>query len=322
MANQKGNFELNTKQIMKVLFIAFSSFFWIYFLVSSKITLYAFRVFDLVTIFNSIFSINFVLFLIFFPISSILILAIIFNSTKEGRLVTVISGLTLSFIVSIIFLKLNVFFILFLVLYILAHLILCFIVKTDGKKSLFNQTTEWSSKLTVFLIIGVFVASALYVIPEQEKKVQEFEAGLVNLFISEDLTPWIDTSYTISKQCTLSNLKYVMESREYVALTKKTDDVSYDFTEFMDNVKKTAIENKTVEEIKEVMPDLDSPVIKVKIIDTIRAMPFMGFIESNFALIFSLVFSSLVYSYLSIGFLIFAVIIYLFNKIFKEEDLE
>lgn len=319
MKGESGKFDFSTKQIIKILLVVFASFFWIYFLVSSKLTLYAIRVFDIATILNSIFSLNFLLSAIFFPITSVIVLSIIFNSNKEESLIVIGVGFCLSLILSIIFLKLNIFFILFLILYILAHLILCFIVKRDLGKSVFNQTTEWLSKLTIFLIIGVFISSALYMVPDQNKKVADFEAGLVNLFIAEDLDPWIDTSYIISKQCTLSNLKYIMESSEYVALMKKTDDTSSNFTDFMDNLKTSANANRTTAEIKELMPELDSPVIKVKIIDTIRAIPFMGFIESNFAFFFSLVFSSLIYSYLSIVFLIFAAIIYLFNMIFKEE---
>ena len=320
MKSQSGKFNFNTKQIIKILFIIFSSFFWIYFLISSKLTLYAIRVFDIGTILNSVFSVNFLLAIVFLPITSIIILSIIFNSTKEDSLIITGTGLFLSVVLSIIFLKINIFFILFLILYIFAHIILCLIAKRDDKKSLFNQTTEWLSKLTVFLIIAVFISSALYMIPNQNKKVADFEAGLVNLFIAEDLDPWVDTSYIISKQCTLSNLRYIMESTEYVALMKKTDDTSSNFTDFMDNLKESAAKNRTTEEIKELMPELDSPVIKVKIVDTIRAIPFMGFIESNFAFFFSLVFSSLIYSYLSIAFLIFAAFIYLFSKIFKEEE--
>jgi hypothetical protein len=320
MINKKGAMEFNSKHLIKLLIVTFSSFFWIYFLISSKLTAYAFRVFDIATILNSIFSLNFLFFVIFFPITSIIILSIIYNSVKKESLIIVGVGLFLSFIFSVIFLKLNIYFILFLILYISAHLILCLIVKKTSEKNLFNQTTDYLSKLTIFLIIGLFISSAIYILPEQNKKVEEFEAGLVNLFIADNIDPWISTSYIINQQCTLSNLKYIMESREYLELRIKTDETSSDFTDFMENLKTSAAANKTTAEIKELMPDLDAPVIKVKIIDTIKAIPFMGFIESNFAFFFALAFSSFVYTGLSIVFLIFAAIVYLFNKIFKEEE--
>lgn len=320
MINKKGAIAFNSKPIIKLLIITFSSFFWIYFLISSKLTAYAFRVFDLATILNSIFSLNFLLFVIFFPLTSIIILSVIYNSTKEESLIVVGIGLFLSFIFAIIFLKISVYFILFLILYILAHIILCLVVKKTTEKNLFNQTTDYLSKLNVFLLIAIFLSSAIYILPEQNKKVEEFEAGLVNLFIADDITPWINTSYVINQQCTLSNLKYIMESNEYLELRTKTDETSSNFTDFMENLKYAAASNKTTDEIKELMPELDAPVIKVKVIDTIKTIPFMGFVESNFAFFFALLFSSFVYTCLSIVFLIFAATIYLFDKIFKEEE--
>lgn len=320
MINKKGAVGFNSKLLLKILIVAMSSFFWIYFLISSKLTVYAFRVFDLATILNSIFSLNFLLFAIFFPITSIIILAIIYNSIKEESLIVVGIGLFLSLIFAIIFLKIKIYFVLFLILYILAHLILCLIAKKTSEKNMFNQTTNYLSKLTIFLVIGLFISSALYILPEQSKKVEEFEAGLVNLFVADDLDPWISASYTINQQCTLSNLKFIMESKEYSALRSKTDETSSNFTDFMENIKYSAAANKTTEEIKELMPELDAPVIKVKIIDAIKSIPFMGFIESNFAFFFALVISSLAYTSLSIVFLIFAVTIYLFDKIFKKEE--
>ena len=103
MINKKGAVGFNSKLLLKLLIVAFSSFFWIYFLISSKLTVYAFRVFDLATILNSIFSLNFLLFAIFFPITSIIILSIIYNSIKEESLIVVGIGLFLSLIFAIIF---------------------------------------------------------------------------------------------------------------------------------------------------------------------------------------------------------------------------
>ena len=117
----------------------------------------------------TIFSLNFLLFAIFFPITSIIILSIIYNSIKEESLIVVGIGLFLSLIFAIIFLKIKIYFVLFLILYILAHLILCLIAKKTSEKNMFNQTTNYLSKLTIFLVIGLFISSALYILPEQSK---------------------------------------------------------------------------------------------------------------------------------------------------------
>lgn len=309
---------INIKAIIKVILIVISSFFWIFFLASSKLSLNSIVIFDLISIFNSI-GTNFLLFLIFLPLTSIIILSVIFNSSKEESLILVPAGLLFSVIINSIIFGFNIWFIIFLILYIAAHTILCLILKKEEGKNQYNQSTEWLSKLTIFLIIAVFLSSTIYLLPNQKERANQFEAGIVNLFIADDLGPWINTSYVISKQCTLTNLKYIMTSKEYRALNQKTDSVSVDFTVFMDNLNTNVQADKTTEEIQNAMPDLDTPIIKVKIIDTIKSIPFMGFIENNFAFFFSLVFTSIIYSFLSIAFIIFAALIYLFNKILKEE---
>jgi len=310
-------FEFNKQNITKILLLIFSSFFWIYFLVSSKMTLRALIIFDLNSIINSISSLNFILFLIFLPITSVIVLSIIFNSNKKESLIIIGSGLLFVTLLSAVFLKANLYFVFFLILYTLIHIILCFIARKESTKNAYNLTSELLSKVGLFLIIAIFIVTALYILPNQKDRVEEFEAGIVNLFIADDLGPWMNTSYIISKQCTLSNLKYVMESKEYFTLTKKTDDDSLAFTEFMDNLKNSASADRTPEQIKELMPDLDAPVVKSKIVSTIKAIPFMNIIEKHFAIVFAFIFVSLIYSYLAIAFLIFAALIYLFNKILK-----
>lgn len=315
--DEQTGFEFNKQNIIKILFIVFSSFFWIYFLISSRLNLVSIIIFDFYSIIKAMSSLNFLLFLIFFPITSVIILSVIFNSTKKESLIIIGAGLLFTIAVSAIFLRLNRYFIFFLVLYTLIHIVMCFIVKKETTKSSYNHASELLSKVSLFLIIAIFIATALYILPNQKTRVEEFEAGIVNLFIADDLGPWMNTSYIISKQCTLSNLKYIMESSEYITLTRNTDTDSLEFTEFMDNLKNSASANRTPEEIKELMPDLDAPVVKSKIVSTVKAIPFMNIIEGHFAIFFAFIFASLTYSYLSISFLLFAALIYLFNKILK-----
>ncbi len=309
---------INRNNILKSAFVAISAFIWIYFLVYSGLTMHSIVVFDLSSIFNSISTTHFVLFLIFFPLTSVIILSVIFNSSKTESLFIVILSLALTTLISSILFGLNILFILFLILYIVAHVIFCLIVRKD-KDNMYNLSVEWLSKLIIFFVIVVFLCSVIYLLPSQKEKVHEFEVGIVNLFIAEDLEPWINASQTISRQCTNTNLKYIMSSEEYIAISKKTDPESINFHQFMDNLKESVNSKKKVDEIKDAIPSLDTPVVKAKILDTIKAIPFMGIIENHFAFFFSIIFTSLVYSYLSIVFLILAATIYLFNKIFKEE---
>ncbi|MFA5746372.1 MAG: hypothetical protein WCX82_03355 [archaeon] len=313
---------INKKNIIKSILIISSAFFWIYFLVSSKLTMQTVIIFDVVSMLNSMVTINFLLFIIFFPLTSVIILSVIFNSSKQKSLMIIIFSLLLVIIISAIFFNLNLYFILFLVLYLVAHVIACIINQNDieTKKTPYNLANEMLSKVTIFLIIAIFIASVFYLLPNQKSKAEEMEAGIVNLFVSDDLGPWIGTSYTISKQCTKANLEYIQSSDEYLALTKKTDTDSIEFTEFLDNLNKEISKEKTIEEIKASMPDLSAPEVKTKVITTIKQIPFMTIIENYFAVFFALMLISIMYSYLSIVFLIFAALIYVFNMIFKEEN--
>jgi len=307
------------KSIVKYLLMAISCFFWIYFLISSKLTMHSIIVFDLFSLFNAMNTINFILFLIFLPLTSIIVLSVILNSKKKDSITYVTIGLALPIIIASIIFRLNIYFILFLGMYILAHALFCFIVTKESKLTLYNYSTECLSKLTVFIIIAVLISTIIFILPNQREKAEEFQVGLVNMFIAEDIDPWIDTSYAISRQCTSSNLKYIMSSNEYLALSNQTDQVSINFTDFMSNLRKDMESDKSSQDIKKLVPELNTPQVKIKTLDTIKKIPFMSFIENNFALFFGIIFTSLIYSYFSIVFLIFAVAIYLFNSIFKEE---
>jgi len=315
----------SSKNLIKILLVILSLFFWIYFLISSKLTLEKIIAFDLIYIFNSVFTWNFLLFLLFFPLPSIIFLAIgINNKTKESfKLLAIISVILL--VLTFVIFNPNIYFILFLILYFIAHGVVIYLIRKKSKtdyKNLYELTTSQLSKLSIFLVLAFFFAGFLYIFPTQKQSAYEMEQGLVSAFVADDLGPWIDTSYTISAKCTQSNLEHIMSSNQYKALERKTDKESIMFTEYLEDLYIKSKQDKTPAEIKEMYPNLNAPEIKSKVIATIKSIPFMTIVENYFAFFFMFFVSSFVYTYLTIVFLFYALFIYLFNRIFVEEKEE
>jgi len=219
---------------------------------------------------------------------------------------------------SIVFLRVNLFFIIFLIFYFIAHTIIAILIKNksqDGTKNPYEFTSSQLSKLTIFLVIAFFLSGVFYILPNQKEKAEQMEAGIVNLFVADDLGPWLGTSYTISAQCTKSNLEYIMSSSQYIKLNKKTDPESIAFTEYFNDLYEKSLKEKTIDEIKEMTPNLNTTEVKIKVIDTIKSIPLMVIIENYFAIFFMFFVASFVYTYLAVIFLFYALLIYLFNKI-------
>lgn len=313
---------LKTKNIVKIALVIFPTLFWIYFLVSSKLTFETLIIFDIVSIFNSLMTLNFLLFLVFFPLTSVVVLSIGFNTPIKESLLILVVSFVFVFLASLLLFKLNLFFYIFIFLYFVVHFIVSYLMgkkSQESYKSLYDLTSNQLSKLASFLIIAVFLCGLFYILPIQKKSVEQMEIGIIGAFVSDNMDSWMDTSYSISTQCTKANLEYITMTSQFKNLEKKTDPESVAFTEMILQLNNTANEKKTKEEIKALYPELDSAEIKQKTMDTIKSIPFMVIVENFFAVIFMLFICSLAYTYLSIVFLFYALLIFVFNKIFEEK---
>lgn len=312
-----------SKNIIKLALIIFSTLFWIFFLLSSKLTMETIIVFDIISIFNSIFTWNFLLFLLFFPIPSIIILAIGINSEISESLKLIAISLFLVLIVCLLLFKANVYFLIFIALYFISHFIIAVLIKNkseSGYKNLYELSSSQLSKLTIFLTIAFFLAGFFYILPNQKEQANKMEAGIVGLFVADNLGPWIGTSYTISAQCTKANIEHIKQANQFRALEKKTDPESIAFTEYLNDLYEESLKNKTTSEIEEMYPNLNSTEVKIKVMDTIKSIPLMVIIENYFAFIFMFFVVSFAYTYLSVIFLIYALLTHVFNKIIEEKE--
>ncbi len=312
-----------TKNIIKVILIIFSTIFWIYFLMASRLTIDTLIIFDIASIFNSVFSWNFLLFLLFFPLPSVIMLCVGLNSDNKEILVTILISMLFVILFSAVFLGIDIYFIVFLVLYTIAHIITAIMIRNkskEGYKNLYELTSSMLSRLTAFLVIAFFIVGFFYILPEQKKKAEEMELGIVNIFVADDLSEWLGTSYAISTQCTKANLEYLKQSNQFKALERKTDEESIAFTELLNGIYEQVNDQKTKEDIKAIYPNLKSTDIKLQVVSTLKSMPVIVLLENYFALLFMFLIASLGYTYLAIVFLFFALFAYVFNKIFKEEE--
>ncbi|MFH0905904.1 MAG: hypothetical protein V1824_01040 [archaeon] len=317
----KSNEVFSKISILKILLITISFLVWIYFYISSKINLDILIIFDLSSIINIASSINFILFLFFFPITTCLIIGL---SAKQDKLLSIIQitiALVIACIFAIIIFGLGGKFILFTLFYLITHLIIALITNFNFSlkdNKVIKAIYDCCSKAGIAITILIFIVVLIIIAPKQKEHALNMEAGIVNLFVGDDISKWIGTSYEISRSCTKQNIDFLMDRSEFKNLSNNSDNNSKEFIRFMNNVKNEVSSSKTTEELSSLYPSLDSENLKTKVLDTIRQIPLLIIIENYFAVFFAIMIASLVYIYFAIVFLSLGLLYtYIFYKIFE-----
>jgi cell division protein FtsB len=313
------------KNILKIFLITISIFFWSLFFALSNISLESIIIFDIPTIINTYFTTNFLIFLIAFPITTAIIvsLAITNKNTKENIKITSFS-IVLAMLLSYFIFDFNLIFLLFTLFYLILHILIIYItrskVNSEKKKSIINIGSFAGSKVALFLTIILFILVVIYLYPNQQDQALRMEAGVVNLFVGDDLSNWFGTSYSISASCTNQNLDFIMSRNEFKDLEKNNNNEDViNFVNFVKDYKQDISEPKTNSEIIENFPDLSSIEIKENVIETLRDMPLINIIENYFAIILV----AFLYLYFGIAFGFLGVLfIYLFYLLFKNKNEE
>lgn len=312
---------LKKQNLFKLFLITLSVIIWVYFFVASKVSLDLIIVFDIQSIINTFFTVNFLCFLLFFPLTTIIVIAMSFNDNKKINVLNILFGMLIAIILSMIIFKLNYVFLVFLILYLILHIVISFIASNkyleNPEKKIISIATSINSVVTLLFCVVLFLTIFLAILPDQKIKAEQMEIGVVNLFVGEDITNWVNTSYSISKQCTLANIDFIIGSSQYRALEQQDTKESKAFVNYMVDLKERSQEPKTSEDLMALYPDLSSNAIRTNVLKTIKSIPLMNIIESNFAIIFSLLAISLVHFYFWIAFLISAVFVVIFYKIFN-----
>lgn len=315
--------------LLKIFLIALSIIVWMYFYTSSNISLKALVIFDLPMLVNSFLTLDFLFLLIFFPITSAICIALSAGREKIVDLTEVFSGIVLGFLLSFLFFKFSSNFLIFVIFYLTSHMILSFLTynKFKERDNIFKLSNYANSKITLLLTLSIFLAIFLVILPHQYSYSEKMQAGIVNIFVGEDLGNWLGTSYSIGKASTVSAVDFITDSQEYTNLKNVQDQEVYKYIDYMEDLKKELSKKTTSEDIKKIYANLDTVDVKNQVLDAISNMPLMVVITQFFALFFAIIMASVMQIYFSIAFSLFGLLyVYLFFRLFysvkkENEDL-
>jgi hypothetical protein len=244
-----------------------------------------------------------------------------FSEDKKINLLNILFGMLIAIVLSMIIFKLSYVFLVFLILYLILHIVISLIASNkyleNPEKKIISIATSLNSIITLLFCLVLFLTIFLGILPDQKIKAEQMEIGVVNLFVGEDITNWVNTSYSISRQCTLANIDFIMSSSQYRALEQEEGKETKAFVNYLESLKERSQEPKTSEDLMALYPDMTSNNIRTNVLKTIKSIPLMNIIESNFAIIFALLIISLVYFYFWLAFLISAIFVVIFYKIFN-----
>ena len=311
------------KGILKIGLIAFSVLIWMYFYASSNISLKALIIFDLPTIVNSFLTIDFLFLLLLFPLTSAICIALSIGKDKRTDLIEVFTGLMIGFILSVVLFGFSLYFLLFVILYILAHLLLSILTyrKFKSREDIFTLSNFANSKIALLLTVTLFLVVLLFILPSQQSYAQKMEAGMVNVFVGEDLGDWLGTSYSIGKASTVSAVNFIIDSQDYKALKSVQDPAVYKYLDYMNDLKSNLSQKTTDEDIKKIYANLDSVEIKNQVLSAISSMPLMVIVNQFFALFYALMIASMAQIYFSVAFALVGLLyVYLFYKLFYKKE--
>lgn len=285
-----------------LLFVSF--FLWAFFLNASGVSVQSLASFsDFGALFKSLTSVWLILFLVFFPVSYALLVA--FTRLIEKRILQGIAAGT--FVLSgVIFLFVfpNIAKDLLLGFFYLASLVVVVevaFVKFRETKSLAMLRVPHSSisQAMGILGIGLFVSTALFVLPIQSQMVSDFEKKIFENFKLEDAQSSVaDTTSKIIVQTQTETLRQLIATPPFQAMSSKEDTDVKQFVTMMDTLYSkmqapdyaTELKQKIAEQNANTLTQdkFDQALEQVK-----KKLPVFSVIENYFWIIASLVVMSI-----------------------------
>ena len=321
-----------TKQsILKIVLISITILLWMYFYISSNVSLNTLIVFNIPSIINTFFTTNFLLFLILFPLTTAVIIGLSTHKNNWINILHISIGIVIGFVLSFLIFRLSKFVLIFGLLYLLSHIVLSILSyskfkSTISKKRIFSLASYGTSKISILLTICLFILILLIILPHQQEYARNMEVGVVNMFIGQDISKWMGSSYEIGKASTNASLDFIMSTEQYKQLKEVQDKRADNFINFIGDFKKELSKKTTPEDIQEAFPNLDNETIKNKVFEAIHSIPLMVIVENYFAFIFAIILASIAQIYFAIGFgLLGLLYVFIFYKLFtnntkKSED--
>lgn len=303
---------------LKIFLITFSILIWSYFLIASNVSLKLLAIFDLPSIANTLFTFNFLFFLLLFPLTSSICIAMSTGRERNVDLIEISIGIFVGFILAYLLFGATAHFLLFGLLYLLAHIVLSILTynKFEERTKISVLSNYANSKISILLTVVILIICLIVIYPSQEDYALGMQVGVVNMFVGDDISNWLGTSYNIGQVSTKAALEFVTDSSEYKDLEKVNDPKVTNFTNFIVDTKLDVSSKKTSEEIKKAFPDLNDVTLKNQILETFNSMPIMIVIQKYFAIIFAVIFASVAQLYFAIAFSLFGLLfVYIFYKL-------
>jgi len=322
--NFKKDF-LNKRSLLKVILLFVSILIWVYFYTASKVSLNILIIFDLPSIINTFFTLNFALFLLLFPLTSCIAIAL---SKGEDLLLDILQvsiGIILGVLVGSLIFGLSTSFLLFGLFYLIVHIILEILThnrfKERNNRKLFSVSNYATSKVGILLTIALVVVMIIIIFPHQKESAQSMEAGIVDMFVGDDLSNWLGTSFSINKMSTKASIDYIVSSQQYKDLSKVNNTDVEKFIEFMDDLSTELEKPTTDKDIRQAYANLDDVKLKKQIFETIHSIPLLIIVEEYFAIVFALLIASLAQLYFTIAFSLIGILyVYVFYKLFSDDE--
>ena len=316
-------FNISTKTILKVSLIALSILLWVYFYIVSGMSLNSLIVFNAPLLINTLLTVNFLIFLLIFPITTAIAIALSTGRGLLDDLLEVSSGIALGIIFSLLIFHLDINFFIFGVLYLIAHVILSLLTynKFKDRKNIRSLSFYASSKIGLLLSIVIFIFIIIVVTPHQQQYSQKMEASVVNMFVGDDFGGLFGTSYSIGKMSTKNAVDFITTTPQYQDLKNINDSRVQDFVNVINNIESEVNSNTNSDDYKKLYADLDNVSLKNQIFTTINQIPLVVIFNKYFAILIALLILSFLQIYFAIAFsLIGLLYIYLLYKLFKEPD--
>jgi len=313
----------NGRGLLKILLIVITILLWMFFYGASRVSLRLLVIFDIPSIINTFLTVNFLMFIILFPLTSTIIIAMSAKGNKWINLIHIFSGVVIGFILSMFFYGISSKgFLLFALFFIISNLLVSLLTfskySSEKNPKIFSIASYAGSKMALLLTISLFIITILLIQPAQESYAKDMEAGIVNMFVGDDISNWLGASYDISKASSKATLDYITASDEYLEMMKVNDQSVQNFTTFIDSFKEGVLKKTTPEDLKAAFPNLNTPDIKDKVLLMIRSIPVIVIIEHYFALFFAFAIASISQIYFSIAFgLLGLLYVYLFFILFS-----
>ena len=319
---------LNSKKLFLGIPIIASILLWSYFLKASGFSLLEFlTIADLSQALQVLLSFNFILFVLLFPMTYAIIFSMAsFIEKKELRIIATASSILGLIAAMFLFLGTGMIIIgAFYVIGLILAIETAYIKLEELKKFVIPRMNSDAGRTALLLVgIGVFAFTALSVLPEQEKYLNETEKSLAKLVSDESLGTGLSESLAdIYIQTQKQQLEELTSSSQYTDLKTVSDPKAQNLVLYMETIKQQISSPAYKEQVKTQIIQSQGKLSQEQNVEQVfervrKSLPFYSFVEEYFWLIAAFILTSF-YFLIANTIVLWLAIIYgtIFHQIFS-----